>query len=83
MGKSGGAGGMGGGEKGSVKPLGYVNFTKFILRPIKCFTLHVITGSFQEKSANLFSVIRENSTVANILHSNIRDESSVVDELSV
>ena len=24
MGKSGGAGGMGGGEKGSVKPLGYV-----------------------------------------------------------
>ena len=59
---------MGKRGKRPVKPLGYVNFTKVIFRPIKCLKLHVIRGSFQEKSANFFSFIRENSTVANILH---------------
>ena len=51
----------------SSQALGICEFHQSYFRP-KCLELHVIRGLFQEKSANLFSVIRDNSTVANILH---------------
>ena len=44
-----------------VSPLGYLNFTKVIFRPIK--RLKLIRSWFLERSANLYSVLsRENST---------------------